>query len=112
METDAEKAILWASIEDYPALWQLASELQGMGVDEEHAYEEARAIADRLVRAGALRVGIRRADSDDMRFVADEAGLELIADPDRWRIPEWTDDVVAVDATDAGKARYEALFDR
>lgn len=108
-ETDYERAILWAAIEGYPALWELVGELQGLGLAADEAQAQARQLTVRLVKEGALSFGVRRADSEDARPVSTAHVDTLLTDPVNWRIPAWTEEVLCVEATDEGQRRYDSL---
>jgi hypothetical protein len=111
-EKDYEKAILWAAVEGYPALWELVGELQGLGLVAEQAQEQAHQLTVRLLREGALSLGVRRADSEDARPVSSAHADTLLDDPVNWRIPAWTEEILCVEATDEGQRRYESLAAR
>ena len=105
---EVERAILWAAIEDIPALWSLVDEAQAVIPDRGEATEQARAVTRRLVQDGALVVLTGPKVEGDLERVTDQnEALRLLDDPRWWRTPNAYDEpVVCVDITPDGERRY------
>jgi hypothetical protein len=108
---DVERVILWAAIEDLPALWSLIDEVQALVPDRAQAAEQARTVTEQLVRDGALTVLTAPTVEGDTTPVEDQnEALRLMSDPRWWRTTNSYDEpVVRVDITAAGEQRYRSL---
>ena len=104
------KALLWAGIEDYCALWAAVWEINSLlpDVSKNTKFDLTRTLVKSLLDAGDIH--LVRLENQNIVPIPISDSPSILEDIHNWDVPKTLDDIqICFDTTDIGQERYKSM---